>query len=425
MLVRDRWTAIIEDPAMTYATVRLPLSASSYHCAGKPAGKSEPPFHPYHPERFPAYRDHLPLVVEFFQQLADPDTGLLPAEQLADMKAYVKGMAFQRIAENPLRLEHLHPGRKLVAETEYDLTAAYCRYVQAGRQTMIFPEALTEMLAETGIDDIPLHSIELPCASQYLHFGPQANLEMEPGWLVDGAYVESRGQNGEIRFTVTSIPHNRKEARLWYCIPEPHCAQDILCEYGEKTFSAALGMVATQQMNAAARFARQAAGKEEFERVLILDAASYQEAMITRRIPVYKAAIQLVVNALCYITAYPEDIEPGWPEDAPKPLLEQWSRGNGEEKAQARSGLESMGYRPLKICGKRFAERQAALIAPPDSSDSCDSRRQAATRWRRGHWRNQPCGPSMSQRKLVWLMPVPSGAKHPEGPEDGHIYRVF
>jgi hypothetical protein len=43
--------------------------------------------------------------------------------------------------------------------------------------------------------------------------------------------------------------------------------------------------------------------------------------------------------------------------------------------------------------------------------------------WRRGHFRQQPFGPKLAHRKLVWIMPTI--VRRDKGtPENGHIYLV-
>jgi len=83
----------------------------------------------------------------------------------------------QRSMHFPRKLKDSHPAPSLVLETESTLATAYGRFVQAGRQIMDFPLALIEMLAKTDVDDIALNSIKMPYASQYLHFGPRADLD--------------------------------------------------------------------------------------------------------------------------------------------------------------------------------------------------------------------------------------------------------
>jgi hypothetical protein len=61
------------------------------------------------------------------------------------------------------------------------------------------------------------------------------------------------------------------------------------------------------------------------------------------------------------------------------------------------SKLTSMGYTKIHFCGKAFE---------PQNTDHFGVGSEIRAHWRRGHWRNQPCGPQLSGRKLIWIMPV-------------------
>ena len=54
---------------------------------------------------------------------------------------------------------------------------------------------------------------------------------MEPGWRIDGAYVESRGPSGDIRFTVTAVPRDHGLSRLWYLLPKVQYNQDFVSDF--------------------------------------------------------------------------------------------------------------------------------------------------------------------------------------------------
>lgn len=64
---------------------------------------------------------------------------------------------------------------------------------------------------------------------------------------------------------------------------------------------------------------------------------------VDRRHPVYRAALQLVVNALCYMTAYPDDITSVWPQGTPVSLKEKADNGQGKEAMRAKSKLAALG----------------------------------------------------------------------------------
>src|SRR5208283_564003 len=88
--------------------------------------------------------------------------------------------------------------------------------------------------------------------------------------------------------------------------------------------------------------------------------ATERQTIIERRHPVYQAMLRLVVNALCYLVAYPDDIDTVWPERTPDALKKSFLFGQGKERMRAKSKLAELGYVPVHVCGKRFAEELAA-----------------------------------------------------------------
>jgi hypothetical protein len=335
----------------------------------------------------------------------------------------------------PRRLSFDFPSPTHVIESLEILSTAYGRFVQAGRQIMKFPPSLIEMLAKTDVDQIPLNLLTTPFAAQYLHFGIQKHLELEEGWFVDGAYVETRGAAGDIRFTITAVPLDRQKSRLWFVLPEPHYTQDFVGKYREMTLATAIDNVFKDNKTSLEQRSTGSGGditakvSDEFAKhgesipdsLNIVDVspqmAEQRIENLTRRHPIYHETLKLVVNALCYVTAYPDDIATVWPDETPVKLREKADTGNGKEASRARSKLASLGYVQVHICGKRIDEQRKLIGASTGS--------HPASHWRRGHWRNQPYGEGKSLRKLIWLMPVlVSPNPQNNDPDNGHIYLV-
>jgi hypothetical protein len=320
-------------------------------------------------------------------------------------------------------------------EAEQNLATAFGRFIQAGRQVLDFPPELMELLAHTDVDDIPLDRIRLPYAAQYLHFGPQLDLELESGWLVDGAYVEQRGESGDIRFTITAVPTDRASKPAWFLGPEPQYTQDFVQNFRSMDLGTAVDMVVAETL-AGLRAQQGEQGGDITEKMKdalaekemqlpddlrIVDVAPElahaRQDQVSRRHAVYKAALQRVVNALCYIAAYPDDIESVWPDGTPASLVEKARTGKGKEVHRAQSKLLSLGYVPVHICGKRVGvQRTRHGLTTRDE--------HIAAHWRRGHWRNQAHGPAHSLRKLIWILPLLVGAVRETAPDTGHIYLV-
>jgi hypothetical protein len=129
-------------------------------------------------------------------------------------------------------------------------------------------------------------------------------------------------------------------------------------------------------------------------------------------------AMHLVANALCYLTAYPDDVLPVWPHGTPQALLSSASTGTPRRRAKARSQLESMGFTKVHIFGSRMA---ASLKAAPTTEAE---ERHPRAHWRRGHWRRQAHGENRQLRRLIWLMPTLVNASNPSEDPHGHIYLV-
>ena len=121
------------------------------------------------------------------------------------------------------------------------------------------------------------------------------------------------------------------------------------------------------------------------------------------------------MNALCYVSAYPDDIATAWPEETPTRLKRKTLLGKAKEQERARSKLEALGYVPVHICGQQLASQIDTHIS------SATGLRHVTTHWRRGHWRNQAFGPGRSLRKLIWVMPVRVGAGGAEEGDTGHL----
>lgn len=434
-IVWDRWTEAVDDPVMVFADVGFRFDIKDYRCEPKPAKTPEPRLYKYHPERFNAYRDYASSVAKLYRQKVEPSSGLLTVDQLNQIMRMLLPELNTRGMQFPRKFKDDYPGPSLVVEAEETLATAYGRFVQAGRQIMDFPPSLIDMLSKTDVDDVPLNNIKLPYAAQYLHFGPQADLELEPGWLVDGAYVELRGESGDVRFTVTTIPIERDLSAQWYLVPEPEYTQDFVENYRFMDLGTAVDMVLSDKLanlqerqakhggditdDAKAGLSEKGVALPEGTKILNKgpEMAVHRGEITRRRHPIYKAALQLVVNALCYISAYPEDIETAWPEGTPDSLKQKADDGHGKAKMRAKSKLTAMGYVPVHLCGRRISQQRSELgLDRPED-------KHLSTHWRRGHWRNQAFGPRKSLRKLIWVMPVIVGSRGDnDEPDSGHIY---
>jgi hypothetical protein len=64
-----------------------------------------------------------------------------------------------------------------------------------------------------------------------------------------------------------------------------------------------------------------------------------------------RGALHLAVNALLYLTAYPEDGKEVWPAGTPPALLAKTKTAASRERSRALSQLWELGYTKVRMCG--------------------------------------------------------------------------
>lgn len=389
------------------------------------------PLFDYHPERFRRSRRYSTAARKIHQH-----GGLPTAQDFQRVMELATAEMNARLTEVDRRAKLLRNVQAtLVIEAEEQLVLAWLKFVATGRQIFDLPARMVELFRHTDADDIPVSMLRLPYAVQYLHFGPQPDLVLEPGWLLDGVYVEFHPSVPLLTFTVTARPAAPADVELWHAFGEPMVAINLAPEaFGLDLGSAvdhALARLdqhlrAEQSQGDLAAAEMFALGSGEVH-VTTGARATRQLAQVERRTPMLRAALRLAVNALCYLTAYPDDITVSWPDHAPERLVKKAGSGPAAERARARSKLESLGYTQVNICGSLLRKPPPpAAAAAAETTIGLSHEEGVRTHWRRGHWRRQAHGEGRALRKLIWLMPTlvrgDVGAAAEQVP--GHIYQV-
>ncbi len=400
------------------------------------------PLFRYHPERYRStrkYADAAGAQAERFAEAAE--AGQVPRERIEDgylaaMNSVMGAMVSEVNAENmrtPMRQRKAHGPNNMTqaVNAEMNLFTIFSNWRRLGRQIFDFPSRMMDLFAMTDIDDIPCDRVKLPHHIQYVHFGPREDIAIEPGWLVDGAYIEALREGGW-QICVTSVPRNPEDVYGWTSRPEPIFVQ----RFGEREMAMSLGeavdYVLADKLAELREKSAQGDGeiteelKASFEeqglkmpegfkvvKVFAQSAASETETLM-RRLPAYKKALRLVVNAMCYVTAYPDDVKEEFPPEAPERLLKTAAtRVGSKDQKKALSKLEQLGFRAIHFCGQALiGELGAGGIGTTHGAG-----------WTRGHWRNQAWGPKHSLRRLQWIMPFRTGVDKGD-PEMGHLYLV-
>lgn len=438
MAVWDRFFVDCEDPVILL-TLFSDLLVVQYKLAPPVARRVLSPMDRYHPERYYSTRKFARKFAKLFKEQVAFETGWITVDVLQRAISFIMLETLERYLNHPRRKIQNEYNQIRVVNFEIDLASIYGRFAQAGRQIMDFPPALCEMLSHTDIGNIPVGVIRLPYVCQYLYFGMQKQLELEPGWFVDGAYIESRGEPGEFKIVMTTKPPSVDVYDLWYLTSEPYYPQSFDRVHRETDLATALEEILRERLavlfgveeraetgaDAVQQVKVQLADEGLAEIVLNVTDVSGKMALaeiddINRRNPVFIEALKLIINGLLYITAYPEDIKTTWSDEAPFEVRQNALHGNTNEKKKANSKLEEMGYSAVHLCGQSFNLHNPNM-PPQPSGDGHKS-----LHWRRGHWRNQRFGEGRTQQRLRWIMPMLVGGKNSPGddPDLGHVYLI-
>ncbi len=403
------------------------------------------PLFRYHPERYQQTRAYVPRILNQRRGRAPATSREIWEKQWnGEMRIMLTAMNEQRMC-SPMK-EGWRPGHQSTAAmyTEANIFVLFDQFHCNGRQVFDIPPMIVEMFRNTDVDDVPLNLLHSPYESYYIHFGPQEGLEIEPGWSVDGAYVTHIEKHELLQIVLVGRPTDDGSVRNWFKDAEPiytavydksvatmdvGTATDTVVakKLAELDREVAVGNAEMQAKVEEARLAMRAQG-QDISNLKIIPSVSEngteRAQTLQRRTPVFKEALRLVINGICYLTAYPDDSDPQWPADAPSALVqkatevdEQSSSGRGKANKKAKSQLEALGYRAVHLCGQHFRKSETGEFESTD--------RTVKRHWRRGFWTRQAYGERWSLRRLAWRHPVI--VRRDVGADDdtpGHIYLV-
>lgn len=400
--------------------VDINLTDVYYSNRPKPIRFVKSPLFKYHPERYKQVRKFFAESLRAQKRNIDFEYGALTSvESLNEMITPLINEVNEKSMRIPLIERLKTDNANMVINSELGMIGNLCVFHAMGKQILDINPSLTEMFENTDVNDIPLSSIKLPYLSQYIHFGKQKNIELEDGWFFDGAYVELFPKSNTLKITITSVPDDEERTKLWHVCAEPMYHQSIPNADSNIDLITAVTQVFSDKMNELSKKVEQE--PVEFEGMSIVSVTEknnvFRKEIQSRRFEQFQMAIRLIVNAVCYLTAYPEDSDAVWTDNAPKNLVNLSKNGNEIEKKRSESKLSKLGYTKIRYFGKHFDKNRDKNIG--------ESKGKVATHWRKGHWTHQAYGVGRKLRKLLLLMPMLIN-KPEDGDSDikGHIYTV-
>lgn len=316
-------------------------------------------------------------------------------------------LAFARVAR---------PHASVHAEMN-DVLAAYVHKCH-GAAIYSLPDALTEEFLHTGCDEVNLHDIRLPFQSLYISFRPPKELKLGDA-LVDGCYVcrqpgEEPESMGELLLVLTSRRADVDYGRsLSVCCTDPTFS--IHLPIGESGHGCDVGVAVERGFQDF--MDRNAPPTDDFSQdvalpngfvVKHLDVRAQSRA---RRVEtflsqesVFHTCLNIIINALCFISFRPEDISEEWDRDPPAWVVEALAdardtRSARDRRFNANRLIVTNDYTRILVCGKR-------LFSGGESVSAGGAGTAARAHWRRGHWRRQRHGPGRLQVVVRWIRPT-------------------
>jgi len=426
--VWDRFSFTVESLAGVALALHGVAQEITCEIRPRPTSFAPGPLYAFHPERFRDSRHYAHRARKFHASGGLPTFDALKAVMaLATQEMRDRLGEFTR-REKLARSTHA----TVLLEAEERLVLAWLKYVGAGKQLFHVPPQMSDMLRATDADDVPVAMIRAPYEALFLHFGSQADLELAPGWFIDGCYVEHHPEVPLLSFTFTAEPSAPARMAEWHSFGEPVEVVHLAKEAFNFDLATAVDQAVAERVSRLREETAQGDGditasvdapsgehaSPDGMRVKLVSGAraEHQLAVLEQRRHTVRGALQLAVNALCYLTAYPDDVVEEWPEGTPKALLREAEEGLPNKRKRAAQELARLGYSRIKVCGSVLRHGQASRAAVGGHT--------VRTHWRRGHWRRQAHGEGRALRKLIWLMPTLVNPGGGDADDIGHIYTV-
>ena len=362
------------------------------------------------------------------------------------------------IEEGSLHMDHpLQRAFSSSVAAEAKLYAHWACHTLNNRAIFDFTPDLVNMFTRSNVGDALLNQIHLPAETVYLHFGVQPEFPLrgllsrsvksishltEPDdyqtpsewknlkYCLEGAYVSRNSLEPEGSLEIILIGRPLDSDPL----PPPQnfidstdesMSHHLPCLAPGLTVQAAL--IQERDRNEAGHIATL---KRSFELIddgetLFEDESALDDYIAQSRQGEIQAhaefdkALNLVLNAVLYITAYPDELDTEYPPTPLEisPLIEK-AEGDclQRETRRAQAQLEDLGYVKVKFCGRRITQKARQLAERNETEGRARTFKGRLGTWR---WLDAAKGHFKISRN-VWVRPSPD----PTGTKRLTIYEV-
>ena len=316
---------------------------------------------------------------------------------------------------------------------EASLASHVGAFVEHGRNIFFLEPHMVRLLDQTDLTNVRCGDVQLPFDCFHISFGDAFDgaLPGRPN-KIDGAYITSHPEHGgslEVLVTTRRLDQRHPDkSNLWPFSRDSYFYAPLNISDAELTFEDAVrtaiesGEIKVEQSITAPAEDMEVDGP--MGPIIVRDVrhlTDAEEAAKTRDgLPVFRRALALVVNALCYLNSTVGEVEAKLlPDDAPTDLVTGWRSPKVNLRDRAKAGLLERGFMPVLV------RRETAGLDGDETTGMRGDNTAVVAHWRRGHWRRQPHGQGRTLIKLVWIRPTLVAAGQGAIPDTaGHLYRL-
>ena len=252
--------------------------------------------------------------------------------------------------------------------------------------------------------------ITLPFSSVFLKFTPPHAIRLAQNAHVDGCYLVRQGEEFLLTLTARLDAVDYQNSASVACV-DPIFSLHLPTSDAEIAINDAVELGIEDFLANNAPPAEDASMTVERPDGTVAHAIDVRAKSRKRRIeqfrsqePAFRACLNIIINAACFITFRPDDITDGWEGQPPGDVIvaamaPAESRRSRDKKLGALRKIEDGDFTRVKICGRDlFTDRQQAKGEGQGKSPRAH--------WRRGHWRRQRHGVGLALVGLRWIRPT-------------------
>lgn len=291
--------------------------------------------------------------------------------------------------DNMVEAEQKFPTPVPVSEQSFNLKLSrelnffwfYYQWQHSGRNIFHFTKELLELFDNTDVDQVPLDVIQFPFKSFYISLSDldrQFAIDTDGNeYFIDGVFIIKNFANeNQIDLFFNGLNKEAKLSKNWLW----GNYASLVGDWYRINYS--------QEKNTL----RTAGYLPKFLKDNPHEAAKEATRMF------FANMVNLVFNALCYLSSKQEIPKVEFPKDTPQHLITNLKNAKTKhQKDIINSELKRKGFTKVNFVGQSFTH----------SRNSIDNTgKSVATHWRRGFWRNQAHGPGLKEHTLKWIKPT-------------------